>query len=64
MNMKLIPNSTHPRIFETYVHPWYEFNDKQGNKATLLKPNPPTKEAVERAKFIDKTYRWRRNPSI
>ncbi len=24
----------------------------------LHKPNPPTEEAVKRAKFIDKTYQW------
>ena len=28
-----------------------------GNKL-LIKPNPPTKEAVKRAKFKDKTYHW------
>ena len=27
----------------------------------LIKPNPPTKEAIERAKFVDKTYHWRRD---
>jgi len=32
------------------VHPWYEY---------LNKPNPPTKEAIEKAKFKDKTYRWK-----
>jgi hypothetical protein len=25
----------------------------------LRKPNPPTPEMVERAKFVDKTYRWK-----
>ena len=25
---------------------------------TLNKPNPPTEEAVRRAKFVDKTYQW------
>ena len=29
-----------------------------GNKI-LIKPNPPSKEAVERARFIDKTYEWK-----
>ena len=24
----------------------------------LKKPNPPTPEAVEKAKFKDKTYKW------
>ena len=30
----------------------------------LIKPNPPTKEAIERAKFVDKTYHWRRDNSV
>ena len=25
---------------------------------SLHKPNPPTEEAVKRAKFVDKTYQW------
>ena len=25
---------------------------------TLHKPNPPTKEAVKRAQFVNKTYQW------
>jgi hypothetical protein len=25
----------------------------------LRKPNPPTPEMVERAKFVDKTYQWK-----
>ncbi len=51
MNMKLRPNLTQPQIFENgnYEHPWYTF---------LNKPNPPSKEAVKRAKFRDKTYNW------
>ena len=24
----------------------------------LIRPNPPSKEAVKRAKFVDKTYHW------
>ena len=49
-NMKLNPNSTRPQIFDGgYEHPWYKY---------LNKPNPPSKEAVERAKFVDKTYHW------
>ena len=57
MNMKLNPNSTQPRIFEKYKHPWYEHNERL-DKNKLIKPNPPSKEAVERAKFVDKTYQW------
>ena len=49
-NMKLNPNSTQPPIFDGgYEHPWYKH---------LKKPNPPTPEAVEKAKFKDKTFTW------
>ena len=61
--------SIQPRIFEgsEYVHPWYRYNY---NKISLVeyygkdslqlnRPNPPSKEAVERAKFMDKTYEWK-----
>ena len=49
--MKLRPHSlTQPQIFEGgYEHPWYKF---------LNKPNPPTQEAIEKAKFVDKTFLW------
>ena len=58
--------SIQPRIFEgsEYVHPWYElyhykFTEFYGeDNLELIKPNPPSKEAVERAKFVDKTYHW------
>ena len=45
--------STPPQIFK---HPWYEHVENR-----LIRPNPPTKEAIERAKFIDKTYHWSRD---
>lgn len=32
---------------------------KAEQEAYLKKPKPPTKEMVERAKFIDKTYIWK-----
>ena len=73
--MKLNPNSTRLQIskhevvhhtettradiYEEYIHPWYEYNNREAEKAKLIKPNPPSKEAVERAKFVDKTYHWR-----
>jgi len=49
--MKLRPNLTQPQIFENgdYEHPWYTH---------LKKPNSPTPEAVEKAKFKDKTFTW------
>ena len=27
----------------------------------LMRPYPPTAEAVKRAQFVDKTYQWMRN---
>ena len=58
MNMKLNPNLTQPQIFKNYKHPWYEHIDN------LNKPNPPSQESVDKAKFVDKTYRWRRDNRI
>ena len=55
--------SIQPRIFEgsKYVHPWYEYQSiyRTTGIKLLKKPNPPSKEAVERAKFVDKTYHWK-----
>jgi len=52
-------------IYEHYEHPWYKFNRSEKTKAELIKPNPPSKEAVERARFVDKTYKWTgSNPGI
>ena len=56
--------STPPPIFETYKHPWYEHNEKLDKAKILIKPNPPTKEAIEKAKFVDKTYEWDRSDSL
>jgi hypothetical protein len=66
--------STQPRIFDGgYKHPWYEHvkhrisddcpEDMKEHAYNLLlnKPNPPTVEAVKRAKFVDKTYHWSRD---
>ena len=70
MKLRTFPNSTHPLISkhevvhkseitrEIYDHPWHQHVRKMdGDK--LHKPNPPSKEAVERAKFVDKTYVWK-----
>ena len=67
-------NSTQPQIFDGgYKHPWYDAMKKPTYRIaddcpkelrkpvyelSLNKPNPPTQEAVEQAKFIDKTYQW------
>ena len=58
MKLRSNQNSTRPQIFEHYEHPWYRHTDNK-----LIKPNPPSKEAIERAKFVDRTYQWNRNPS-
>lgn len=52
-------SSTRPQIFKHYEHPWYQHNERLDHKP-LIKPNPPSSEAVERAKFVDKTYRWQK----
>ncbi len=67
--MKLNPNSTLPLISkhevvhptevtrDAYDHPWHQHVRRlEANKP--IPPNPPSKEAVERARFIDKTYKW------
>lgn len=33
-------------------------NLTQQQTSKLIKPNPPTKEAIKRAQFVDKTYVW------
>ena len=54
--------SIQPQIFDGgYEHPWYQHIEKE-DKKVLHKPNPPSKEAVERARFIDKTYEWKGRP--
>ena len=30
----------------------------QQQTSELKKPNPPTEEAIEKAQFVDKTYKW------
>ena len=58
--MKLRPTSTRPRIFDGgYEHPWYQYADNKLNK-----PNPPSKEAIKRAQFVDKTYHWNPNDNL
>ena len=64
--------STQPQIFENgdYEHPWYKHTSKspimewRDERDRLIKPNPPTKEAIEKAKFVDKTYEWDRTNNI
>jgi hypothetical protein len=49
MKPSLKKTSTQPQTSE-YVHPWYEY---------VNRPNAPTEEMIERAKFVDKTYVWK-----
>jgi len=52
--------STQPRIFDGgYEHPWYKHLSKE-----LKSPNPPSKEAIEKSKFVDKTYQWSGNNRV
>ena len=60
----------HPWYKHTKKTPITDYEDKTtGVNATvrnighkiLIKPNPPTKEAVRRAKFRAKTYQWSRD---
>ena len=48
---------------DVYVHPWYEYVEngcvRKSDKAVPIRPHAPTKEAVEKAKFVDKTYTWK-----
>ena len=68
--MKLNPNSTRPPIFDGgYKHPWYKHVSKSPimewkESDILIRPNPPTQEAVDKAQFVDKTYEWSRSDNI
>ena len=68
--MKLNPNSIQSQIsnkpdptLKVWEHPWNSHMKKWDAEKELekkfKKPNPPSKEAVERAKFVDKTYQWK-----
>ena len=43
-------------IYQHYEHPWYKFNSAE----RLHKPKPPTKDAIKKAQFVDKTYKWKK----
>ena len=62
--MKLRPNLTQQQIFEHYEHPKYEFNDDERKEAKLIKPNPPTQQAIQKAKFVDKSFAWRNDARL
>ena len=61
--MKLNPNLTPQQTsIKIYEHPWNKhmiaWDAERELDRKLKKPNPPTPEAVEKAKFKDKTYNW------
>ena len=43
--------STPPQTSKSPIMKWED-------KPRLIKPNPPTAEAIKRAKFRDKTFHW------
>ena len=51
--MKTNQISTRPQTFES-----------PHQQAMLTRPNPPTPEMVERAKFVDKTFVWKQNADL
>ncbi len=54
--------STPQRTSDEWEHPWDRHmrkrDEKKKIKNKLKKPNPPSKEDVKRARFVDKTYHW------
>ena len=47
---------------KAWEHPWNKhmiaWDAEKEIEKRLKKPNPPTKEAKEKAKFKDKTFHW------
>ena len=73
--MKLNQNSIPPQTsdkpdptLKVWEHPWNAHMKKWDAEKELekkfKKPKPPSKEAVERAKFVDKTYHWSGGDSV
>ena len=60
--MKLNPKSTQQQISNQQIweHPWNthmkKWNAEQHWEDKLKKPNQPTTQAIEKAKFKDKTF--------
>ena len=73
--MKLNPNSIPSQTsnkpdptLKVWEHPWNAHMKKWDAEKELekkfKKPNPPSQQAVERAKFVDKTYQWAGSDSV
>ena len=57
-SMKLHQNKSSMQQ-QTSDQPWVDCPDGFDSwKDKLNRPNPPTPEMIERAKFVDKTYTW------
>tara|TARA_R100001082_G_C4340424_1_gene149880 strand:- start:917 stop:1075 length:159 start_codon:yes stop_codon:yes gene_type:complete len=50
--MKLRPNLTQHQTFE------------EEKKEQLIKPKPPTQQAIQKAKFVDKSFAWRNDARL
>jgi hypothetical protein len=56
LKLKLMTSSTQRQISEDG---YPKYLDPENDPYTyLVAPNPPTPEAIKRAQFVDKTYRW------
>jgi hypothetical protein len=57
---EVLETTTGEYYFRTYACDGYPlYIIPENDPAVYLKrPNPPTPEAIKRAQFVDKTYRW------
>ena len=71
--MKLRPTLTPQQISNhmdkrVWEHPWNshmkKFDAEKEIESKLIKPNPPTKQAIDKARFVDKTFAWRNDARI
>ena len=66
--MKLRPHSTQQETFKVWEHPWNKhmiaWDAEQEYDKRLNRPKPPSQQAIEKAKFVDKTYQWSRDDSV
>jgi len=56
MNQNLKQNLTHQTISKVDGYPLY-IRPEEDPYSYLVAPNPPADKAIDRAKFIDKTYK-------
>ena len=56
------------KYFESITNDWTEAEDLMNDywmdiyseeiSTGLIRPNPPTKEMIKKAQFVDKTFKW------